>query len=117
MNISIGSTGTNIVINGDNFNCSGNSQVSIVNGVVTINGDVQGEVYTGDIEVTVQGDVESVSAGSGSVSAERIGSVSTGSGDVSALRVERDVRTGSGDVECGSIQGNVKTGSGDVYHR
>lgn len=67
-----------------------------------------------DLEVQVNGNVSTLTTGSGSVIVVGdTNSVSTGSGSVKAVRID-NVNTGSGSVTCDNISGNVKTGSGSV---
>lgn len=102
------------VIDGREFS---GSNVSISNGKVTIDGVVQEGSLTGDINVTVFGDVEVLHNQCGNIDARNVGSAKTGSGDINCGDVSGSVSTGSGDVRCGNVSGNIKTGSGDVYRR
>jgi len=112
MNI-FSSKGT-ITINGKTY--TGND-VSINNGQVIIDGVVQEEIKEHVIHVVVNGGIDSISMGSGSVTANTVGSVKTGSGDVECDDIRGDVKTGSGSVRCKQISGNVKTGSGNVIQK
>lgn len=113
MNI-IMKNGSSVTIDGKTF--TGNC-VSVVNGKVTIDGKTQEGELVGDINIVVNGDVESIDNSSGTVTAHSVGDISTGSGDVECDAVSGSIRTGSGDVSCGKVGGRIKTGSGDVYHR
>jgi len=113
MKINMKSAGR-VVIDGREFN---GGTISIVNGVVTVDGKKQCGVLTGNINVTVHGDVETLENGSGKVCAKNVHKISTGSGDVFCQDVSGSISTGSGDVECESVYGSVKTGSGDIRHR
>lgn len=102
-----------IVIDGREFN---GNKVSINNGKVVVDGVLQDGELTGDINITVHGDIESLTNTSGAISAKNVGSIRTTSGDVRCGDVRGAVNTVSGDVECGSIGGSVKTVSGDISH-
>tara|TARA_R110000782_G_scaffold79760_2_gene158228 strand:+ start:182 stop:520 length:339 start_codon:yes stop_codon:yes gene_type:complete len=103
-----------IVIDGREFH---GSNVIMSNGRVTVDGVVQDGELSGQISVTVHGDVQSLENHAGNVIAQNVGEISTGSGDVKCGNVSGSIRTGSGDVECGAVSGNMRTGSGDVCHR
>lgn len=112
MNVNM--NGNRIVIDGLEFK---GSNVSIVNGKVTVDGITQDGDLTGPISVTIHGDVNSLENHAGNVTAQNVGEISTGSGDIKCGNVGGTIRTGSGDVECGSVGGNIRTGSGDVTHK
>ena len=103
-----------VVIDGKEF--KGNNVV-IRNGKVIVDGKTQDGELTGDVNVVVHGDVQSLENHAGNVTAQNVGEVSTGSGDVRCGNVSGSIRTGSGDVSCGNVGGNIRTGSGDVMHR
>lgn len=99
-------------INGRSF--SGNN-VSINNGKVVVDGVLMDKYEEGTVvNVTIIGDVESLSNEVGSIKATTVGSISTMSGDVYCGDVGGSVKTMSGDVECKSVLGNISTMSGDV---
>lgn len=121
-----------IIIN--NKNVVGKS-ISIINGKVIIDGK---EVETDEkiINITVEGDVDSISADvchyvsvngavgsvqtvSGDVNcmAEVNGDIQTTSGDVDCMDVKGSVKTVSGNVSCGNVAGSVDTLSGDIKHK
>lgn len=112
MNISMNSG--RVVIDGKEFQ---GKNVSIRNGKIIIDGKTQDGELTGDVNVVVHGNVQSLENHSGNVTAQDVGEVSTGSGDVYCSSVGGSVRTGSGDVSCGDVGGNIRTGSGDVMHK
>ena len=94
--------------------------MSIVNGVVTVDGVQQGDLKASpQITVHIQGDVGSVRLEAGTITVEGnvLGDLNTASGDIECRDVAGDVSTISGDVKCGAVGGNVKTMSGDVRHR
>ncbi|WP_345842502.1 hypothetical protein [Shewanella algae] len=103
-----------IVIDGREFS---GSNITIVNGKVTVDGVVQDGELVGDINVTIHGDVERLENSRGKVVAKKAGSIHTQSGDVECGDVDGSVQTMSGDVNCGDIGGSVSTMSGDVRHR
>ncbi len=90
------------------------SNIQINGNKVIVDGVAQDGELVGDINITVNGDVESIENTSGTVSASNIGSVKTVSGDVYCADVSGDVRTVSGDVRSGKIAGKVNTVSGDI---
>ncbi len=92
--------------------------ISIVNGKVVVDGVEQEGNLVGDINITVNGDVETLENTSGDVKANNVGSIHTVSGDIECGNVSGSVSTVSGDVECrGKIGGNVNTVSGDITER
>lgn len=113
MKINLG-FGSNVVIDGKSFS---GSNISIQNGRVIVDGVVQDGSLTGDINVVVHGNINTLENNCGNVTAHDVGEISTGSGDVSCQNVSGSIRTGSGDVTCGNVGGSIKTGSGDVSHR
>ena len=113
MNIKMSGNGS-VVIDGKSFS---GGDISINNGVVTIDGVNQDGTLSGPINVVVHGDVQLLESRAGNVTAQNVGEISTGSGDVICSNVNGSVRTGSGDVECGTVSGSVRTGSGDIVHR
>tara|TARA_R110001599_G_scaffold173340_1_gene365136 strand:- start:295 stop:642 length:348 start_codon:yes stop_codon:yes gene_type:complete len=103
-----------ISINGNSF--SGRS-VSISSGVVTIDGIVQkGDFKDQEINIVINGNVESIDNSSGEVRAKNVGSVCTQSGDVYCSDVGGSVSTMSGSVDCYSVGGSVSTMSGNIKH-
>lgn len=112
-----------IKINGKTYN--GNS-VSIVNGIVTIDGVVQddGKRVSGDVRLVVEGDLVSlktdlsvtmtgnvqgdVDAG-GSVACGNVGKNVDAGGSVNCDNVGGDVDAG-GSVNCGRVSGRVNAG-------
>lgn len=112
MNINL--TGnSSISINGQTF--TGNN-ISIINGEVIVDGKAEqhNKGLTGDIHVVVNGDVENLQNGSGSITAQNVGTISSGSGKIKCGDVAGSVKTGSGNVFCGNVNGSVRTGSGDI---
>ncbi len=103
----------NCVIDGRSF--AGNN-ICISNGVVTIDGVVQDGELSGDINVTVNGNVDVLENQVGTITAHNVGEATAGSGDINCNNVSGSVSTGSGDIRCGSVGGNVRTGSGDITH-
>ena len=79
-----------------------------------VQGEVRASVGSGDVEMTDVGPLASLSAGSGSISAERVRGDAlvrlVGSGDVSLRGVRGQVRidsVGSGDVDVQDVDGDV----------
>lgn len=108
-----GSTGT-ITVNGSSYS---GSNVSIIEGVVTVDGVVQKQKIGHLVNVTITGDVERIENTSGDVfiRGNVTGNVKTVSGSVECADIGKDVQTISGNVTAsGSINGNVKTISGDI---
>jgi DUF4097 and DUF4098 domain-containing protein YvlB len=96
MNIKGLNIGGSVTIDGRTFR--GNN-ISIDGSKVIVDGVVQEGELVGDVQVTVQGDCESVSTTNGDISVE--GSVKT-------------VSTVNGDVSAGSITGKTSTVNGDI---
>ena len=92
-------TGSNISINGNKV---------IVDGVTQV-----GELV-GDINITVDGNVESITNTNGTVRALNVGSVKTTNGDVNCDDVSGDVSTTNGDVTAKKILGKVTSVNGDI---
>lgn len=108
-----GSTGT-ITVNGSSYS---GSNVSIIDGVVTVDGVIQKQKISHLVNVTIAGDVERVenTAGDVFIRGNVTGNVKTVSGSVECADIGNDVQTISGNVTAsGSINGNVKTISGDI---
>lgn len=93
------------------------SDITIKNGEVFIDGK-QIPCESKNITITVTGNVDNISSGSGKVHIHGavLHDVKSGSGDVSIGEyVTGDVTTGSGDVRISKdLTGDVKTGSGDI---
>lgn len=108
----------NFTTKGGNFSIDGRSfsgKSVIINGnTLIIDGVTQEGSLVGDINITITGNVQTLSNERGSVSCKNVGSVSTMSGDVICGDISGDVDTMSGDVDCGNIGGNVSTMSGDI---
>ena len=102
---------SSIVIDGREF--SGKS-VSISNGKVTIDGVKQDGDLVGDINITVNGDVEFLENECGTVSAQSVTTIKTMSGNVKCGEVKGSIKTMSGDVTCSDVSGNISTISGDI---
>ncbi|QVG64356.1 hypothetical protein Bestia_00123 [Acinetobacter phage Bestia] len=98
-------TGKNIQINGDQV---------IIDGVVQ-----EGAPLVGPINVTVNGDVESLRTVSGDITVNgSTGSIQSTSGDVEVKGdVVGNVQTVSGDVLCKKVEGDARTVSGDIKNR
>ena len=86
-------------------------------GNVVVDGDCYTQTLSPNFEVIVNGDVDSVSTGSGDVRCRKVKSVNTMSGDVECTDVSGNVETMSGTVECGDVSGDVETMSGNIRHR
>lgn len=114
MKISMRGGSSRVQIDGKTF--IGNNVVIDGNKVI-IDGQVQDGELIGDVNITVHGDVESLSLSSGTVKANKAGRIQTHSGDVECGDVNGSVSTMSGSVECGNISGSVSTMSGSVKHR
>jgi hypothetical protein len=103
-----------VTIDGRDFN---GSNVTIINGRVTVDGVVQDGTLSGNVSVVVHGDVDRLENASGTVKANNVGSIATKNGDIECGDVNGSVQTMSGDVSCGKIGGSVSTMSGDVTSR
>ncbi len=111
----INTGGSSVTIDGRTF--TGRS-ISITGDKVVIDGVEQEGTLVGPVNITVNGNAESVETTSGKVEVTgSAGRVKTMSGDVHCSNVTGDVGTMSGDVTCGTIGGSVKTMSGDIRHR
>ena len=101
----------NISIDGKMF--SGKC-VTIVGNKVTVDGVEQEGELTGDVNITVDGDVYSIENSSGVVKANKANTIKTMSGDVECGDVSGMVKTMSGDITSKSIQGGASSMSGDI---
>lgn len=102
-----------ITINGQVYN---GSSLSIVNGVISIDGKNVITPSEKIINISVNGNIDELRVGSCQkveVSGD-VKNLQTTSGDVVCGNVTNSVQTTSGDVECDSVGGNVSTVSGDV---
>mgnify|MGYP006218724409 CR=1 FL=1 len=113
MNIRMKSSNGNVVIDGRSFN---GKNIVIGNGKVTIDGVEQEGELVGEVNITVNGDVDFIENSSGKVEAVNVGSVKTQSGDVVCGDVNGNVTTMSGKVSCCKIAGSVSTMSGDIIN-
>ena len=105
-----------VTINGLTY--EGNSIQIKSDGTIVIDGQVGGEVKQYIIEVTVIGDVNTLSTLSGDISVTGdVVDVTTTSGDVDCKEVKGDVETVSGDVKCTKVHGKISTVSGDINKR
>lgn len=101
----------------NNVKIEGVQTISINNGKIYVNGKLREDLSEPSIEIKIEGTVNSIHTGSGSVSVMGdVTAISTSSGDVNCKDVKGGVQTMSGDVTCNTIAGNVSTMSGDVYH-
>ena len=108
-------TGGSVNINGDVYQ---GQNISISNGVVTVDGEVQNKYSQQKIEVSISGSVEQVTTSSGNVTVVgNVTHVGTISGDVDCGHVLGSVETVSGDVDCNDIAGRVRTVSGNIRQR
>ncbi|AQW88621.1 hypothetical protein pEaSNUABM50_00094 [Erwinia phage pEa_SNUABM_50] len=82
--------------------------VVMIDGVPAIGDDVV-------INIEVNGDVESIMLGSGTITCANVtNGIKTVSGDVFCENVHGNITSTSGDVQCDDVAGNVSTVSGDV---
>ena len=96
----------------------GAQSITIDNGKVYVNGNLQEDLSTPSIEIKVEGSVGSINTTSGNVSVNgEANSINTASGDVHCHEVKGSVHTMNGDVTCGDIAGSVNTMNGDVYRK
>lgn len=104
----------NITIDGRDF--IGRSVV-INNNKVTIDGVQQEGELIGDINITVNGDIEKLENESGTVKARNIESASTMSGDIECGNITGSVSTMSGNIDCEDIGGGCSTMSGNIKYK
>lgn len=85
--------------------------VVMIDGLPVIGDDVE-------INIEVNGDVESITLGSGSIRCINVtNGIKTQSGDVYTENVHGNITTASGDVKCNDVAGNISTVSGDVQSK
>jgi predicted RNA-binding protein len=104
---------SSITINNSSFS---GKNVSIVNGVVTIDGQVQKMPDEKIITISVVGNLESLHIGSCKelIITGDVERVDTQSGGVKCNNVKGNIKTLSGSVSCGDVTGDVETMSGNV---
>lgn len=112
MKIKMNGSGS-VCINGKRY-VGGNIQITD-DGIV-IDGKIQDEIFSGEVNITIYGDVDRIENSRGCVCANNVNSINTISGDVECGNVSGSVKTVSGDVCCGAISGSVNTVSGDISH-
>lgn len=82
--------------------------VVMIDGIPVVGDDVE-------INIEVNGDVESITLGSGTIRCANVtNGISTVSGDVFCDNVQGNVTSTSGEINCDDVAGNVNTISGDV---
>lgn len=104
--------GTTIVTEGSN--------ISVVNGSVTVDGKRLDIKDMPVINIAVEGDLKEINADACNrieVKGNVTGSVKTMSGDVDCGDIGGNVQTMSGDVDAQTIGGSVSTMSGDIKHK
>ena len=106
-------TVTSISINGNSY---AGKNISINGDKVIVDGVEQPLVLPKKINITVEGNVHSVTTTSGNIKAKDVVSVQTTSGDIECSNVAGSVSTVSGDVVCNDISGKASTVSGDIIY-
>ncbi len=72
------------------------------------------------INITVEGDIETIKSGAGDITIKGNvkNSVETGAGNIDiGGDVGGNVSSGAGNIKCNNITGNVKTGVGDIRYK
>ena len=98
-----------ININGQTIMCSGNN-ISINNGVIKVDGKVIKQCEIGNLNVTIEGDIENIAC-DGSVTVN--GNVSKSIDCNGSVKVSGDVVGNidcSGSCSCGNVSGNIDAG-------
>jgi len=90
------------------------SNIQISGNKVIVDGVTQDGELVGDINITVDGNVDSIQNTNGIVKALNVNSVKTTNGDVTCSDVFGDVSTTNGDVSASKILGKVTTVNGDI---
>ncbi len=100
-----------ININGSSFNVPDGSSVSVVNGVLTVNGSPSGVEFTNELRIEVIGGLASLRADRGSVTVNGSvhGNVDAGGSATISGDVTGKVNSG-GSLTCGNIGGNANAG-------
>lgn len=97
-----------ITINGKTITCSG-TNVVINNGKVIVDGNIIQECNSGDIKVTIEGDVNKIDC-DGSVEVHgNSGNIDCGGSCEVDGDVEGDINAG-GSVTCGNVSGDIDAG-------
>lgn len=103
-----------VSINGRSFS---GQNINIVGGVVTVDGVVQegGEFTEKVLNITVEGDMQSLRTSNGSVTVNgSVGKVETTNGSVLVDQGVGSVRTTNGNVTAETITGSVNTVNGNI---
>lgn len=96
----------------------GAQSITIDNGKVYVNGNLQESLSIPSIEIRVEGSVDSITTTSGDISVNGDTKyIKTTSGNVNCCEVKGSVSTISGDVNCSNIAGSVSTMSGNIYRK
>ena len=104
-----------VTINGVEYQ---GKNISIRDGSVFVDGEVQSLISAQQITVSVQGAVNHVSTTSGDITVVGdVKGVETTSGDIDCNHVLGNVTTVSGNVVCNDIAGRVSTVSGNIRQR
>ncbi len=112
MNIKMGK-GT-VTIDGKTFT---GSSIRINGNKVTVDGVEQSGELVGDIQVTVNGNCESVENSNGNVEVKgTVGTVRTSNGKITCGNVGGDVISSNGTITCGTVSGSVRTSNGNIHH-
>lgn len=106
-----------IEINGRSFS---GSNISIVGGKVIVDGkEVDGLQDEKQINIVVNGDIETLQSGNGNVTVSGVtGSVQTVNGEIEITgSVGGSVKTVNGNVRCGEVRGSVNSVNGNIKPR
>lgn len=106
-----------IEINGRSFS---GSNISIIGGKVIVDGkEVDGLQDEKEINIVVNGDIETLQSGNGNVSVTgSAGSVQTVNGGVEITgNVTGSIKTVNGDIRCGEVHGSVNSVNGNITRK
>jgi len=102
---------TTVTVNGSTYK---GSNIVIKGNDVIIDGVVQESKVYGDVNITVQGNVDSIENTAGDIQAQNVGSISTQNGNITCNDVAGSVSTVNGSIEANEIRGNASTTNGSI---
>lgn len=100
-----------VTINGATFK---GSNIVINGGDVIIDGVVQESEFYGEVNITIQGDIDRIENIAGDIHAQNVGSISTQNGYITCNDVAGSVSTMNGSIEANEIRGNASTMNGSI---
>lgn len=101
-----------VIINGKNYR---GSTIIIDGDNIVIDGDIQESGVYGEVNIVVEGNVETIENSAGDIKANNVTSVSTQNGDITCNDVAGSVSTMNGNISAKAIKGNASSMNGNIY--